>query len=189
MEQLATLLEFFRVLGNESRLKIIGLLANREHSVGELAAALDLKEPTVSHHLSKMKELEVVDMRAEGNNRYYRLNTKTLERLNKNIFSVEQMASLVEEGSTDWDSRVLKNFMEGDQIKSIPAQYKKQRVILRWLVERFEYGRRYSEAEINEIIKRHHPDSAAWRRAMIEDKYMARENGIYWRLSETVEAG
>lgn len=184
MEQLETLLEFFRVLGNESRLKIVGLLANREHSVGELAEALELREPTVSHHLAKLKELGLVDMRAEGNNRFYRLNGKMLERLNKNVFSVEQMASLVEDSGNEWDNKVLKNFLDGDQIKSIPAQYKKQLVILRWLVDRFEHGRRYPEAEVNEIIKRHHPDSASWRRAMVEEGFMAREGGIYWRLPE-----
>jgi hypothetical protein len=184
MEQLATLLEFFRVLGNESRLKIVGLLANREYSVGDLAAAMELREPTVSHHLAKLKELELVDVRADGNNRFYRLNAKTLERLNKNIFSVEQMASLVADGSQDEDARILKNFMDGERIKSIPAQYKKQLVVLRWLAERFEHGRRYPEAEVNEIIKRHHPDSASWRRSMIEEGYMARENGIYWRLPD-----
>ena len=52
------LLEFFKALGNESRLKIIGLLANREYTVGDLAGELDLKEPTVSQHLSPLaKEL------------------------------------------------------------------------------------------------------------------------------------
>jgi len=37
-------------------LKIIGLLAQRSYSVEELAALLDLKAPTVSHHLSKLAQ-------------------------------------------------------------------------------------------------------------------------------------
>ena len=51
------LLQFFKILGNESRLQIVGLLANGERSVGELADALRLTEPTVSHHLAMMKEV------------------------------------------------------------------------------------------------------------------------------------
>ena len=44
-EQFQQLLSFFKVLGNESRLKILGLLATQERSVGELAALLaDLTE-------------------------------------------------------------------------------------------------------------------------------------------------
>ena len=41
------LLQFFKILGHESRLQIVGLLANGESNVGELAAALKLTEPTV----------------------------------------------------------------------------------------------------------------------------------------------
>ena len=52
-----SLLRFFKVLGDESRLKIVGILAQDERSVDELAAMLNLKEPTVSHHLAKLKEI------------------------------------------------------------------------------------------------------------------------------------
>lgn len=56
-DEFQTLLRFFKALANESRLKMVGLLAGRECSVEELAAFLQLKEPTVSHHLSILKEL------------------------------------------------------------------------------------------------------------------------------------
>jgi DNA-binding transcriptional ArsR family regulator len=93
-EQFQTLLNFFKVLGNESRLKILGLLANQERSVGELAALLELREPTVSHHLSTMKELGLVNVRAEGNTRIYWLDVKFLESMSKDILSQAQLAGL-----------------------------------------------------------------------------------------------
>ena len=46
----AMLLQFFKALAHESRLRLLGLVATREHSVQELAALVALKEPTVSHH-------------------------------------------------------------------------------------------------------------------------------------------
>jgi DNA-binding transcriptional ArsR family regulator len=49
--ELNTLLEFFKALGNENRLKIIGILANRVCSVEELAELCNLTEPIISHHL------------------------------------------------------------------------------------------------------------------------------------------
>ena len=52
-----TLLAFFKAMANESRLRIVGLIAERERSVQELADLLGLKEPTVSHHLSALKAL------------------------------------------------------------------------------------------------------------------------------------
>jgi hypothetical protein len=182
-EKFNTLLQFFKVLGNESRLKILGLLANQERSVGELAEHLELKEPTVSHHLAMMKELGLVDVRAEGNTRIYQLNVKFLETMNKEMLSQSNLASLAQPASPAGEGeKILRNYLDGERVKAIPAQYKKQKVLLEWMLAKFEDGRRYSESEINEIIKRHHPDSAWFRRSFIDQKLMARENGIYWRL-------
>ena len=79
-EQLRLLVQFFKVMADESRLKIIGLLSTGERSVGELAELLGLQEPTVSHHLGRLRELNLVEMRAEGNTRYYWLNRRRRRR-------------------------------------------------------------------------------------------------------------
>lgn len=185
VEQFPELLNLFKVLGNESRLKIIGLLANQERSVGELAELLDLKEPTVSHHLSLMKELDLVGVRAEGNARIYRLNTHALESMSKEMFTRSNLATLVDRtADVSWEQKVLRNYLDGERVKAIPAQYKKQRVLLHWMVEKFEKGVQYPESEVNKIIQHHHPDSAWFRRSLIDQRLMARERGIYWRLVE-----
>jgi predicted DNA-binding protein YlxM (UPF0122 family) len=185
-ENFNTLLNFFKVLGNETRLKMLGLLANQELSVGELAELLGVKEPTVSHHLSLMKDLGLVDLRAEGNVRIYRLETKTLETISKDIFSQNNLAALMDDTAADaWEQKVLQTFLDKNQcISAIPAQYKKQMVLVRWMAEQFEMGKEYLEREVNEMIKRHHEDSAWFRRAMIDNRLMAREKGIYWRVGE-----
>jgi hypothetical protein len=181
-EEFQTLLNFFKALANESRFKMLGILANRECSVEELAALLELREPTVSHHLAKLKELDLVEMHTDGNTHLYRLNPEGLQAMNKNIFSTEKMAALVGEVEYDtWEQKVFKNYREGDRLKEIPASRKKREVILKWLVNQFEEGVRYPEAVVNEIIQRHHPDYATLRREFIINKLMERENGVYWR--------
>ncbi|MBD1837064.1 metalloregulator ArsR/SmtB family transcription factor [Coleofasciculus sp. FACHB-64] len=178
-----TLLRFFKVLADESRLKILGILANRECSVEELAAIVKLKEPTVSHHLGKLKELNLVNMRPDGNTHLYRLNSEALQNFSKEIFTPDNMASLVKDVEGEaWESKVLKNFFEGNRLKEIPASRKKRQVILKWLANQFEIGINYPELQVNEIIKRHHPDCATLRRELIASKLMQRENGVYWRL-------
>jgi DNA-binding transcriptional ArsR family regulator len=54
MDQQATemMLRFCKAMADESRLKMVGLLSTAEHSVQQLASRLELKEPTVSHHLA-----------------------------------------------------------------------------------------------------------------------------------------
>lgn len=183
---LPTLLAFFKVLAHESRLKIIGLLASREASGQELAALLALKEPTVSHHLAMLRELGLVRPRLDGNTHWWSLDLDALVALNRQMTTRDDVAALARDIEVDaWDRRVLANFLGGDgRLKEIPASRKKRWVILRFLADKFEPGRRYPEAALNEILKRHHDDSATLRREMIGYRMMARDHGVYWRLPE-----
>ena len=180
-EQFQILLRFFKVLADESRLKILGIVANRECSVEELAVLLKLKEPTVSHHLAKLRELGLVNMRPEGNTHLYKLNSEVLQSISKDILSPDRIANLVDEGGSDWESKVLNNFLDDEILKEIPASRKKRLVILKWLANKFEVGVSYSEQTVNEILKRYHPDCATLRRELVGYQLMQRENGIYWR--------
>jgi len=184
-DEFQALLQFFKVLADENRLKLLGLLANGERSVEELAALLQLRAPTVSHHLARLKELDLVEMRSDGNTHYYRLNVEALRKSNKQLLTPEKMASWVEAVEGDaWDRKVLRDFFDGTRLKEIPASLKKRSVILKWLADQFAYGVLYKEAQVNEILQRHHPDSAFLRRELISAKegLMQRENGFYWRI-------
>ncbi len=178
-----TLLEFFKALGNENRLKIIGILAGRECSVEELAELCNLREPTVSHHLTKLKGIGLVEMRVVGNDHLHRLNTQVLTSMNKDIFTSEKMASLVDDlDYCAWEKKVLQTFMDGDRIVAIPSGYKKRLVLYKWLINHFEFDRKYTEKEVNQIISQYHEDFATFRRDFVDLGLMERENGIYWRI-------
>jgi len=184
-QEFQTLLRFFKCLANENRLKMLGILADQERSVEELSVLLNLKEPTVSHHLAKLKEIELVQMQADGNTHLYRLNSKTLEQMSKDRFTSIQMASLAKNVSYDaWERKVLNAFLDGEQLKAIPSSRKKRGVILDWLINKFERGIKYSEKEVNRIIAQHHPDVATLRREFIMNRLMEREGGggVYWRV-------
>ena len=183
-DKLEPLLRFFKALANKSRLKIVGILANRECSVSDLADLLDLRESTVSHHLAMLRELGLVRLQAEGNTHIYWLNQEALIQMNKDLFSTESLSTLVQGvDEQSWEDKVLSTFVIDDRLTQIPARFKKRQVILRWLADKFEFDRRYTEREVNEIIQRHHPDYASLRRYMIESKLMQREKGIYWLLT------
>ena len=181
---LETLLAFFKAMANESRLRIVGLLAERERSVQELAELLDLKEPTVSHHLGMLKGLGLVSVRAEGVTHWHSLKPDALEDFNKALFDRKDVAAMAAPVQS-WEDKVLATFLQADgTFASIPASRRKRHVILSWLARQFEDGRRYPEPEVNAIIQKRHWDSATLRREMIGYRMMARENGVYWRLPE-----
>jgi DNA-binding transcriptional ArsR family regulator len=180
-----TLLEFFKAMADQSRLKIIGLLASGERNVQDLAHALGLKEPTVSHHLAILKRQGLVTARADGTTRWHALDHAALERMAERVLQPTTLAEPVAEGADDWDTQVLAGYVTRDgRLKSIPASRKKRGAVLRWLMRDFESGRRYAEAEINDAIQAHHWDSATLRRELIGHRMLAREKQVYWRLPE-----
>ncbi len=185
-QKMETLLNFFKVLANENRLKILGILANREAGVEELATLLDLSAPTVSHHLRLLRELGFVKMRAAGNDHLYRLDGSELNKITKRMmqsFQGNSMAALVEDVSYGrWEKKVLHAFLEADQIRAFPMGYKKRLVVLKWMADHFEVGKSYPEDQLNEIIQKHHDDYCTLRREMVEAGMMQREGHIYNRL-------
>ena len=187
-EQFDQLLRFFQVFSNESRLKLIGHLANGEKSVGELANLLGIKEPTVSHHLSEMKGIGLVDVRAEGTMRIYRLNAKVLESMSKDIFAQPNLAALVKRSEMTDEERILRTWVKDGRIIDIPAQEKKKQVVIRWLADQIPADRRWTEREFSEWLMQFHEDYATLRRYLVDSDYMTREKGIYWRTLKDTAA-
>lgn len=181
-------LQFFKALGDESRLKMAGLLAQREYSVEELAASLSLRPPTISHHLGILRRIGLVHVRPEGTTHYYRLDLNALRQMHHDARPEKITVADDAVAATEWDRKILRDYFDGERLKQIPVNGKKREVILNWLVGQFEVGARYPEKAVNEIIKRHHEDSARLRREMVEGGWMARENGIYWRTPGDPEA-
>jgi hypothetical protein len=96
----------------------------------------------------------------------------------------------VERERPSYDDSVLENFVDvAGRLVSIPVQHKKRMAILRWLVEDFQPGRLYAEAEVNRIIGRRHPDFAALRRYLVDEELMQRRRGVYWRTGSVPNVG
>ncbi len=179
------LVTFFKALSDANRLKIIGLLAQQPYSVEELAALLDLKASTVSHHLSKLSQIGLVSAKADSYYNVYELDEKALEERSRNIFSQENLAASVADVDADaYDNKVIKDFVRKDgSLKTIPAQRKKLEAVLRYVAKAFELNKRYSEKKVNEILSQYHEDTASLRRELVGYGLMKREGGggDYWR--------
>jgi len=176
------MLAFLKVLADRSRLKIVGHLAEREYTVKELASVLGLKEPTVSEHLAMMRANGVVEMRQEGTAHYYRMRMDEVHGLLKSFKPRSFVENAEPADSSEFERHVLKHFFRDDQLLQIPVQFKKQLVILNHLVKQFDFGVLYPEKQVNEILKRFHPDCATLRRLMVDNRLMTRSNSVYQRL-------
>lgn len=180
------LLAFFKALSDANRLKIVGLLAQEEASVEELAAMLDVSASTVSHHLSKLAEIGLVIARADGYYNVYRLETLNLERMARQILAEDTLPEVAKDlDRKAYDRKVLKTYLNEDgTIRQLPTHQRKLDVILRYIVERFDFDRKFSEKEVNAVIGALHEDVSGLRRDLITTGYLDRERdgSAYWRV-------
>ncbi|HEY0360426.1 MAG TPA: DUF2087 domain-containing protein [Mycobacteriales bacterium] len=82
---------------------------------------------------------------------------------------------------------VLRAFVRDGRLVSVPAARSKRRVVLEHLAMAFEPGVRYAEAEVNVVLRAWHPDHAALRRYLVDEGFLGRERGEYWRTGGRVE--
>jgi hypothetical protein len=86
------------------------------------------------------------------------------------------------------EERVLRAFLAEDgSLAQIPSKHAKLLVVLDHLAQSFEPGRRYEETEVNQVLRGFHPDYAALRRYLVENSFLTREAGVYWRSGGTFD--
>jgi DNA-binding transcriptional ArsR family regulator len=66
--------EFFAVLADPTRLRLLGLLAEAEYCVCDLASSLGMTDSAISHQLRALRAGRLVSYRKEGRQVFYRLN-------------------------------------------------------------------------------------------------------------------
>lgn len=176
-------IRLFKCLADKSRLQILKSLAIEDMYVERLAERLGLTPPTISFHLKKLAEAGAV--------RSYKTQYYTMYTLCREVFCTQILdiiaeasdeAALQEQREAEYRQRVLNAFFEYGKLKSIPAQRKKERIILEEIAKSFEPGRMYSEREVNLIIADFHDDFCTIRRDMISEKLLNRNREGYWKI-------
>ena len=82
----------FKALGHPARRQIVGMLQKRPMTSGEIAAAFDMAWPSVTGHLSALKEADLVETEREGNSVRYRLNISAIEEAIAVLLAITQKA-------------------------------------------------------------------------------------------------
>ena len=188
-DQTPILMEFFKTLANAERLQIVGLLAVEPSDATQIAERLGLQPYAVLRHLERLEEMNLIKaasddpLAARQTPQSYRLNTQELNELSRRVLAGQRQKPKPEDFDGEaYERKVLSDFMTADgKLKALPVQEKKLLVVLRHLVQDFEPGERYSEKQVNEMLRRYHIDTAALRRYMVDNKLLERSEGVYWR--------
>ncbi len=175
-----SLVKLFKALADENRVAIIRGLAVKPMYVEVLAERLSLSPATITHHLKKLKEAQIVKSRKE---QYYKVYSLREERLNLNLLDlITQLKTGKEDNKEElYQQKVIRSFIQNGRLKSIPVQRKKRSIILKHLAKCFQAEKTYKEKEVNEILSSFHEDYCLIRRELIAEKIMERADGLYNR--------
>jgi hypothetical protein len=84
------------------------------------------------------------------------------------------------------EARVLRTYFRAGRLTQIPTQRAKKLIVLDRLAQEFDVGLRYSERQVNAILRRFHADVASLRRYLVDEGFLDRESGVYWRAGGSV---
>jgi len=176
---------FFKALVDAERLQIAGRLARKPHSAEQLAAQLEMKPAALARQLEKLVEAGLVRTESSAHGTRYALQLDAARTLAARLAPRPAAPALDDaQRIADFDRHVLVHYVLADgAIKEMPMQDKKLLVLLRYVCDHIEPGRRYTEKQINARLALFHTDVAALRRYLVDFKFMQRTatGSDYWR--------
>lgn len=169
------------LLAQPDRLQVVAALALGAETLDAIAAAARLTQPAARKALQRLVAARMVDARAATVDRSatYRLRAENLRATAR--------ARAARRGVPGDEREVLRNFIREDRLTSIPTSRAKRLVILDYLAARFEPGRTYPERDVNALLGAVHPDFAALRRYLVDEGFLERRDGFYWRSGGSFE--
>lgn len=174
--------DYLGIALDADRLAILGHAAVAPVDVDGLAAALGIPR--------KKLLLVVVKLQQSGLlHDDLTLNRAKLQELGAALPRMEPAAPEVVDGP--WSAEeadILGRFFAGSRLKEIPAQHTKRRVVLERLAQEFQPGLRYPERQVNFMLQLFHPDYAALRRYLVDEGFLTRAEGMYWRTGGRYES-
>ncbi|MDI2128057.1 DUF2087 domain-containing protein [Yinghuangia seranimata] len=109
------------------------------------------------------------------------------ERLREAVLNADGPPEAAYPGRTSAEVAVLRTYLVDGRIQQLPAQRAKRLVVLDHVAGTFEPGLHYSETEVGEALQRYTDDPTALRRHLVDEGFLGREGGSYWRTGGTFD--
>lgn len=175
--------ELVGLLADDDRRKVVAALVLGASTTPELIRATGLEGRRVVRALNRLVSGGLV-FDAEGDQHV--LLEAAFQLAARAVAAARPVSDEHSDAPAD-EAKVLRAFVRDGRLISIPSGWAKRKIVLDWLAQRFEPGRRYSEAMVNLSLAQVHPDTAALRRYLVDDGFLSRDHGEYWRTGGRVE--
>jgi hypothetical protein len=169
------------LLSDDDRLRVAAALALDAHDPAEVAARAGMDVRRAGRALARLTSAGLVEQDGNG----YRL---VRERFREALESIppNEPTPVLESGLGREADRVLGTFLRNGKLSSIPMNRTKRLIVLDYLAGRFELGEVFTEKDVNETLRELHPDVAALRRYLVDEGFLDRRDGFYWRIGGSV---
>ena len=169
------------LLAEDDRLRAVAAIVLGATTIDEVVAAAGIDRRRAVQALERLAGAGLVE-RSDAGFRVAVERFKDAARLaagNRRTVKPEEL------GATAEQAEVLRNFLVDGRLTSIPAQRAKRVVVLDFLSMQFEPGRPYPERDVNFMLGKFHADYAALRRHLVDEGFLERRDGFYWRAGGT----
>lgn len=173
--------ELWGLLADENRLRVFAALSLGARSLTEVSERAGM-EPRLA--VKALKRLVSGGVVARDGNDFELRRDVIAAQARRTATPVEQYE---EEGLPPRQAAVLRAFLVDGRLASIPSTRSKRLVVLDHIAKVFEIGVRYPEREVDTLVRAFHPDYAALRRYLVDEGFLTREAGTYWRSGGTVD--
>ena len=176
--------DILRALADPERLAITGVLAQAPAALDDLRAAVDMPVKRLRSHLGRLTAAGVLAL--EPDRRTYRLDVETLRHAAE-LVGPPRDAGLALGAANEDEEQVLRTFFRNGRLTEVPMKQSKRRIVLQRIALEFEPGRHYDEKEVNAIVGALFNDHAALRRYLVDEGFLDRDHGVYWRAGGRVD--
>jgi hypothetical protein len=189
------MLDFVKAMSDPDRLRIVGALIQGPRTASQVADALGIPLRKAFNHLAFLEHVGVVltHFAPRIEDETYELDSGFLNGLARQQLQGTQPVYAPAQGAEEDTRRVLAAYLGPDgTIRQIPnsrSQPARFRIILNYLINAFEFGKVYTEKEVNIILKGFNEDVAGLRRDLVDAGMLARERdgSKYWRPEKRPE--
>jgi hypothetical protein len=172
--------QLLAALADERRMRVFAALALGATGLDDLAARTGMAARDVERAMGRLQEAGLV-----GEDLGIRLDV--LDRAAREVGRMRPTIAPEDVGATPEQAAVLRNFWDDGRITALPMALGKRRLVLDFLAAQFEPGDIYPEAKVNALLSKFHPDVAALRRYLVDEEFLERRDGFYWRTGGTFE--
>ncbi len=168
------------LLAEPDRRRVVAAMILGEATLEGIAQVAGLDHRTVVDALDRLVAGGLVEQGEPG---VFVLLEATFKRAARS--AAPRRGSAHADAPTD-ERRVLDTSFRDGRLVQLPARRSKRMIVLNRLAQLFEPGRRYREREVNAVLRAVNDDTAALRRYLVDEGFLDRAGGEYWRSGGTV---